>query len=165
MSQYLGCLVLVLVGVACGGTTDTGSESGGGNSQGGAGHAGSAGNSSAGKATGGSVGTGGSPTVDPRCPATHPRGVCTDQDPELSCEYDQFTGCLCYTNPNTYAFCQQVDDNCPNIGGAAGTGGSVGASGAAGMAGLGGISAKIVAPPQPLVCTCTTATWSCVLSF
>ena len=157
MSQYLGSLVIVLLGVACGGTTDTGNESGGGSSQGGTGHAGSGGNSAAGSTAGGSVGTAGGPTVDPRCPARLPSGTCGEQDAGLSCQYDQFTGCLCYGSPNIYTFCQQVDANCPNIGDAGGAATTGGAS----MAGAGGIFAKIAAPPPHQVCTCTAGTWSC----
>jgi hypothetical protein len=68
MRQYLSSLVVVLLGIACGGTTDTGdsgsagSSSGGsgngGNNHGGSSAAGSAGKSSAGSSSGGS-GTGG----------------------------------------------------------------------------------------------------------
>jgi len=166
MSQYLGSLVLVLLGVGCSGTTDTGNGSGGGTSQGGAA---SGGNGSAGKATGGSVSTGGSPTVDPRCPATRPSGTCDAQDAGLSCQYDQFTGCLCFDNPNMFAFCQHADVNCPNVGSAgnggaaAGNGGAAAGNGgaAAGNGGVGGFSAKIAAPPPHQVCSCNAGSWSC----
>jgi hypothetical protein len=62
MSKYLGSLVVVLTGIACGGTTDTGDQSGGGAPSGGQTHGGSASGGSvatAGKASAGDTNVGG----------------------------------------------------------------------------------------------------------
>ncbi len=184
MSKYLGSLVLVLLGVACGGTTDTGDAAGGGTSQGGAnagGHDSGGSVSSAGKASGGDSATGGSGgsinvagsignggasggsgTVDPRCPAERPMGACMAADSGLACQYDNFTNCLCYsTAPGTFTICQKVDPTCPSSGGAAGVAGAGGGvANMAGAAGTGGVSAKIALPPH-LICSCTGSAWNC----
>lgn len=193
MSKYLGSLIVVLLGVACGGTTDTGDQSGGGTAADGgtaaggssAGHnSGGSSSGTAGKAAGGSVGTdggmgtgggiigtsgsvgtggsidragaggaggasggaAGGPTVDPRCPAHRPAGVCPADDTGVRCEYENYTNCLCYpTPPGYYAPCQRVDQTC---------------TATSPDPGAGGISAKIAVPPKE-VCGCASGTWSC----
>jgi hypothetical protein len=179
MSKYLGSGVLVLLAVACGGTTDIDDPSGGGSSAGGAGVGGKSNGGSAGKATAGSVGMGGSigtsgaggsvvtagsgglgggKSVDPRCPTRIPMGAC--KDAMLSCEYEQFTGCLCYSEPGNFSgFCDKVDPYCPNGGG---TGGAPPAAPEA--AGIGGITVKIALPPQQ-ICACVNGNWSCSFGY
>jgi hypothetical protein len=198
MSKYLGSLVVVVMGIACGGTTDTGDESGGGTSSGGKNGGGqSSGGSSKGGSVGtsGSVGTGGSVgtsgsvgtggsigiagsigvggtlvtagtggvgglgTVDPRCPAQRPTGACTPEEAGVSCQYDQYTGCLCYSNPAIlYGLCNKVDPTCPS-GGAAAAPAPAPADG-----GIGGISAKIAVPPHQ-ICSCSGGSWLCTFGF
>jgi len=173
MSKYLGPLVVVMLVVACGGTTDTPGSSNGGTTAGGT-NAGGSNNSggssasgSAGKATGGDIavggGGGGGGTLDLRCPAHRPSGVCAGADTGLNCQYDYFSQCLCYTTaPGTFSLCQKVDPTCTmsSAGGAAGAGGIAEAGGAAGMAGIGGIAAKIALPPR-LACSCSAMSWVC----
>jgi len=147
MSRYLGALVFVVVAVACGGSTDIDDESGGGtsaggSSQGGKASGGSSSGGASGKATGGRIsnggrveggaagaggtiiivggrpGTGGTGVVDPDCPATLPMGECSAADEGLACLYDNYTNCLCYTQPpNVFYPCQRVDPTCPGVGG------------------------------------------------
>jgi hypothetical protein len=101
------------------------------------------------------------------------------QSEGLSCQYDQFSGCLCYTQPpGIYAgFCQKVNPNCPNdvpIGGTgAGGSGPLGGAGGASDGGIGGISAKIAFPggaagvpaPSRMTCSCSGGNWLCSFSF
>jgi hypothetical protein len=198
MSKYLSSLTLVLMGIACGGTTDTGDESGGGTSSGGktaggqsnggsnqGGSVGTSGSVGTGGSVGtsGSVGTGGSlglagsigvggtiatggtanvggfGSVDPRCPARRPTGVCTPEQSGFACQYDQYTGCLCYSNPAIlYGLCNQVDPTCAS-GGAAATPPPAPAEG-----GAGGISTKIALPPHQ-ICSCSGGNWLCTFGF
>ena len=179
LSSSLAALAVVLFAVACSGSNETSSETGGA-SQGGSSHAGN--NGTSGKATGGSVANGGSinaggsvatggTTFDPSCPDTQPSGSCDAQDEGISCQYDEFTGCLCYSS--TYGYCQQVDPTCPSAGGTGGTGGTGGAGGAggasdaggAGAGGVGGFQAKIAAPPPRNMCSCADGAWGCNLIF
>ena len=191
MRTYLGCLSVVLSLVACGGTSDTNSQTGGGSSAGGAGSAagggaghnngagasagGAAGNTSGGSSSagvggrdgtsgsgvggtlgnsgsggnGGSGGSGGRTTVDARCPAQRPMGACSADDAGLACQYDNFSGCLCYPNvAGTFTPCQKVDPTCPSTAAPAPADGAGGASGK-------------VAPPPLQVCSCAASTWSC----
>jgi hypothetical protein len=183
MSKYLSCLVVVLTGIACGGTTDSGDGSDGGTSAGGSSGTGHGGSSSAGKSSGGSVSTGGAgsgsggtgsggvimnggattggfggATFDPRCPPHLPSGACAATDTGLKCEYDNFTGCLCYTSqPGSFGICQKVDSTCTNAGGAA-------SAAPPPDAGTGGISAKVALPPHE-ICSCNAATWTCNFGF
>ena len=182
MSKSLSCLVVVLTAIACGGTTDSGGDSSGGTSSGGSSSAGHSGNGSAGKATGGNVGTGGSSTgtsgssaggssaggvggvgtYDPRCPAHLPSGTCGANDNGLKCEYDNFTGCLCYESaPGTFGNCQKVDPTCMMMA-AGGAGGAAAAPPPA--PGAGGVSAKVALPPHE-VCSCNAGTWACTYGF
>jgi hypothetical protein len=185
MRAYLGSLLVVLSLIACGGTSDTSSQTGGGSSAGGNGSAGhdngagaSAGNNSAGSNSAGSssagsssagvggridgtsgsglggadvggTGSGGARTVDARCPAKRPMGACSADDAGLACQYDNFSGCLCYPNMiGTLTSCQQVDPTCSS------TTAPTPAAGAGGAAGK-------VAPPPLQVCSCSASTWSC----
>ena len=187
MRQYLSSLLVVLLGVACGGTTDSGDQGSAGSPAGGSGNgtqggsstAGSAGKSSAGTSSGGAAGTatgsggyagtliivgnagtsaGGSGVVDPLCPAHQPIGACSADDANVSCQYDPSTGCLCYpTAPGTYSICQRVDPTCSYQ--APGSGGT-GGTAAAGQS-TGGISAKIALPPQQR-CHCWAGAWVCM---
>jgi hypothetical protein len=169
MSNSFGSFLVIVLAVACGGTADTGGESGGGSSQGGstaAGHdaGGSAGKSSggtshagsnvggssagsahAGSSTGGSnVGgsnVGGARAYDPRCPAHQPMGACNADDGPLLCQYEPGNGCLCYPEPQgSFALCQQVDPNCTYV-----PPGAAGAAGTTGLGGAGGASAASAA--------------------
>jgi hypothetical protein len=156
MSKYVGALVVILIAFACGGTTDTGDESTGGAAGKGVGGSLDFGGAAA---VGGSVvlvggfgGAGGIGTLDPRCPPRLPSGEC-EGDVTLSCQYDDNTGCLCYSPPPHYAFCQEVDPTCPS-------GAEGGAPPEAGAGGVGGFSTKIVLPPR-LVCRCTESMWAC----
>jgi hypothetical protein len=191
MPKCLTAFFFVLLGVACGGTTDSGEETGGGSSQGGA-SGGHAGNGTAGKAKGGSVGTSGSvgtggsssgdggaisfggsviiagngnlggfggSTVNPNCPPRRPMGACTDEDAGAACQYDQFTGCLCYA-PSAFAYCQKVDPTCT----AAGTAGAPAAAPPPADPGVGGFSTNIALPPQQ-VCRCAAGMWTCTFGF
>jgi hypothetical protein len=184
MSKYSSCLVVVLTAIACGGTTDSGGDSGGGTSSGGNGSAGHSGNGSAGKTTGGSLGTGGSSTgtsgssaggssaggssaggvggggtYDPRCPAHLPSGTCGANDNGLRCEYDNFTGCLCYESPpGTFGICQKVDPTCMMMAAEGGSGGAAASPPPA--PGAGGVSARVALPPHE-VCSCNAGTWAC----
>jgi hypothetical protein len=178
MSKYLGSVVVVLLGVACGGTTDINDPSGGGATMGGAGSGGKNGGGSAGKSSGGSIAMGGSLAVggfggvgggvvvagnggvggkwvDSRCPERLPMGECRER---VTCQYDQFNGCLCYSG-SSYGLCDQVDPYCPN-------GSSAGGAPPAAPAqdGDGGFSTKIAVPPQQL-CSCVNGTWSCSFGF
>jgi hypothetical protein len=113
-----------------------------------------------------------------------PSGTCDDQDAGLTCQYEEFNGCLCYPSAGFYGYCQQVDLSCPNVGGAGGTGGAAGSGGtgdaagsggadaagsggadAAGTAGFGGFQAKIAAPPPRELCTCDAGAWTCTISY
>jgi hypothetical protein len=100
--------------------------------------------------TGGYAGTGGGGVVDPRCPPRQPSAECSE-DPTLACQYD-FSGCLCYSQPSAFAFCNKVDPSCP------------GAASAAPPpepdAGSGGFTAKIALPPK-LTCRCSGGAWAC----
>jgi hypothetical protein len=182
MSKFLSCVVVVLTGIACGGTTDTGDGSSGGTSAGGS-NTGHGGSGTAGKSSGGSVGTGGASsgsggtgsggvimnggattggfggaTFDPRCPSHLPNGACDASDSGLKCEYDNFTGCLCYTSqPGSFGICQKVDPTCTNAGGAA-------SAGSPSDGGSGGISAKVALPPHE-ICSCSAETWACTFGF
>lgn len=175
MAKYLGSVVVVLLGVACGGTTDINDPSGGGASAGGAGSGGKNAGGSAG--TTGGIGMGGSAVtggfggaggvagsggiggkwVDPRCPEQRPMGECREAG--LACRYDQFNGCLCYSG--VYGFCDQVDPDCPNGSSAGGVGGGPPAARAQDT---GGFSTKIAVPPQQL-CTCLNSSWNCSFGF
>lgn len=178
MAKYLGSVVVVLLGVACGGTTDINDPSGGGASAGGAGSGGKNAGGSAGTTggigmggsavTGGFGGAGGSMVVagsggiggkwvDPRCPEQRPMGECREAG--LACRYDQFNGCLCYSG--VYGFCDQVDPDCPNGSSAGGVGGGPPAARAQDT---GGFSTKIAVPPQQL-CTCLNSSWNCSFGF
>jgi hypothetical protein len=75
----------------------------------------------------------------------------------LSCEYDQFTGCLCYSG--SYGFCERVDPECPNNGGAGGAPPAAPAQG-----GSGGFSVKIALPPQQ-ICSCANGSWTCNFGY
>jgi hypothetical protein len=177
MRQYLSSLFVVLLGVACGGTTDTGSEGNAGSSSGGNGNAGTnqggrssagaAGKASAGSSSGGSsagsvgtagtggtliiiggTGTGGTGIVNPKCPAHKPMGACSADDVGTACEYEPGSGCLCYPSaPGTFMFCQKVDPNCVFMA----------------AAGAGGVSAKIALPPHE-VCSCVASAWGCTFN-
>ena len=175
MRRYLALVVLVISAGACSGTSE--SEGGsGGTAQGGSNQAGTKGY--AGNATGGSVSSGGGGSVDPRCPNRHPSGTCDADDAGLTCQYDQYTGCLCYSSSGIYGYCQQVDVNCQFMA-SAGTGGSAGAEagGSGGTAaggetpggtdsgGVGGFQAKIAAPPPRELCTCDAGNWICSISY
>jgi hypothetical protein len=209
MSRRIAWLTLVVLGVGCGGTSETNDTSGGGSSQGGTSDAGgnmntggsanTGGHVSAGGSantagsvnrggsvsnggslnTGGIVSSGGSGSADPRCPAKMPTGMCDTADAGLSCQYDQFSNCLCYS-AGLYSYCQLVDSMCTfatGSAGAAGAGGAgtggaahggaanAGAAGSAGSVGAGGFQAKIAAPPQHEVCTCNAGAWTCNLGF
>jgi hypothetical protein len=174
MRQYLSSLVVVVFSVACGGTTDTGSEGDAGSASGGSGHAGTsqggsssagaAGRASAGSSSGGSsvgtagtggtiiigtggTGSGGTGIVNPKCPAHKPTGMCSADAAGTACEYEPGSGCLCYpSTPGSFTFCQKVDPTCVFMAPAA--------------AGAGGVSAKIALPPHE-VCSCVTSAWSC----
>jgi hypothetical protein len=156
-------------GKASGGDIATaGSVSSGGSGVGGSiVAAGSGGVSSGGVSSGGvnsggisSGGVSGAGTVDPRCPAHRPMGMCKAADTGLNCQYDYFSQCLCYATPvGSFGPCQKVDPTCVFDNGAAGAGGSAGA-GTAGSAGAGGISAKIALPPH-LACSCSAMNWVC----
>lgn len=168
MAKRIASLMVALLAAACSGTTGTSDPSGGGAASGGTSSGGvasggtnSAGtNSTAGKSSGGSVSSGGSGSADERCPAKFPMGMCDAEEADLSCQYDRFTGCLCYAPPGVFAYCQQVDTMCTL---ATGNGGSAGTAGAAdaGSAGIGGISTKIAIAPTPQVCTCSSGSWAC----
>jgi hypothetical protein len=181
MSKCLGSMVIVLLGIACGGTTDSGEPSGGGASTGGANGAGTSSGGVAGKATGGmslggsisvsgatgwggsistagSVGAGGG-TVDPRCPARYPTGQCSAEAEGALCYYEQFAGCLCYSTPGISSFCTKVDPLCPN----SGAGGAQAAPPPA-DAGSGGISTKIALPPRQ-ICSCVNGAWACSFGY
>jgi len=207
MSHKLASLFAVSFALACGGTTqgsiETGNDGGtnqGGTNTGGTSSAGthSGGTSSAGTHSGGTVsagaggvggsiitggdaGAGGALTYDPRCPPRAPSGGTCDFQPALNCEYNYFSGCLCYDSLNAFSFCQQVDPTCMyeagGAGGATSTGGAAGAGGAVPMgapapseAGAGGISAKVALPPQKK-CMCAPpppgsvggGMWTCTL--
>jgi hypothetical protein len=175
MRQYLSSLVVVVLGVACGGTTDTGSEGDAGSASGGSSHAGTnqggsasagvAGKTSAGNSSGGSsagsvgtagtggtliigiagTGAGGTGTVNPKCPAHMPMGMCSADDAGIACQYEAGSGCLCYPSaPGTFTPCQKVDPTCVFMA----------------SAGAGGVSAKIALPPHQ-VCSCVASAWSC----
>lgn len=99
--------------------------------------------------TGGALGTGGTVSVDPRCPPKTPTTVSCDAN-GLSCTYNYFSGCLCYTGaPYT---CTQVDPACVLATTAS-------PSNAIPNTSLGG-AAGIVAPLNR-VCTCSGGTWVC----
>lgn len=187
MSRFLSALVVVLTGIACGGTSTTSDESGGGTSSGGKSSAGESGGGSTGKAgsvgkggSGGSIGiagsigiggtlhiggsggvtagAGGGGTVDPRCPAQRATGVCSADEAGVSCEYDAYTGCLCYSVPaNGFALCTKVDPACPN-------GGAAGAPPPPADEGVGGFSVKIALPPHQ-ICSCTSGNWACAFGY
>jgi hypothetical protein len=200
MTKAFSSLSLVILAIACGGasevgdgTGDGGTSSGGSSNQGGSSAGKSAGgtHSTAGTSNvagtigvGGAIAMGGSGvgggTVDERCPIMQPSGACSMQSEGASCQYDQFSGCLCYTQPaGIYAgFCQKVNPNCPNdipMGGT-GAGGSDplgGTGGTAGVGGIGGFSAKIAFPggaagvpaPSRMTCSCSGGNWLCSYTF
>jgi hypothetical protein len=181
MRQYLSSLVVIVLGVACGGTTDTGSEgdagsaSGGsshaGTNQGGSSSAGAAGRASAGRGSGGSsagsvgtagsggtliigiagTGTGGTGIVNPKCPAHKPMGMCSADDAGTACEYEPGSGCLCY--PTTPGSFTFCQKVDPNC-----------VFMAPAAAGAGGVSAKIALPPHE-VCSCLASAWSCTFGI
>ncbi len=103
---------------------------------------------------GGFGGFGGIGTLDPRCPPLLPSGEC-EGDVTLSCQYDDYTGCLCYSPPPNYVLCQLVDPTCPNDAGAGGA-----TPPEAGTGGVGGFSTKVVLPPK-MTCRCTESMWAC----
>jgi hypothetical protein len=149
MTKAHSLLGLVILAIACGGTTEAvngtgdtaGTSSGGSSSHAGSGAGGkstggthNAGGTSnvagsiATGATGGSIATGGSGvgggTVDERCPPTQPvaTAMCSAEDEGALCHYDQFSSCLCAPQQGgPLGFCPQVDPNCPNDVASAGT--------------------------------------------
>jgi hypothetical protein len=197
MSLKLASLFAVTFALACGGTTqgsidntnDGGTSQGGTNAAGtssGGTHSGgtssggthSGGTVSAGAGgtggsivTGGDAGAGGSLTYDPRCPPRAPMGGACDFNPALDCEYNYFSGCLCYDSANMFSICQQVDPTCmyqppSNTGGTGGA--SQMAAPAPSEAGAGGITAKVALPPQkkcmcapPPPGTTDSGMWTC----
>lgn len=97
----------------------------------------------------GSSGSGGARTVDARCPAQRPTGACSADDAGLACQYDIFTGCLCFPSvAGTFTPCQKVDPTCPSTPAPAPADGAGGASGK-------------VAPPSQQICSCSASMWSC----
>ena len=101
-----------------------------------------------GTASGGTA-SGGTTSVDARCPAQRPMGTCDAADAGLSCQYDSFSGCLCYPyTTGTFPPCHKVDPTCTSpVAPAPAEGG-------------GGTSGK-VAPPPVQTCACSASTWTC----
>ena len=170
MRRYLGPLVLMFLGIACGGTTDSGDQQNGGGSSSSAGahtggSAGAASGGSAGQASGGSnsagsggiiIGSGGISTgggitvggsggsgggvVDARCPAQRPMGTCNADDAGLRCEYESFSVCLCYMSTPGSYLPCQKVDPQCPNSSVGGAGGAA-AAGAGGAGGAGGAAA------------------------
>jgi len=161
-------------GTSSGGASSGGKSAGGESSGGSTGKAGSVGTGGSGGSIGiagsisvggaivvagsGSGGAAGGPSVDPRCPAQRATGACTTEETGASCEYDVYSGCLCYsTLSNVYALCTKVDPAC-------GTGGSASAPPPPADEGIGGFSVKIALPPHQR-CSCTGGNWTCTFGY
>ncbi len=190
MSKYLGSLIVVLTGVACGGTTETGDQPSGGSSAGGASTGGHSSAGSAGKATGGSVGTGGgvgtggsvatagvstggSIVVAGAGGAISTGGVggsamvdsrCPARRPTPpgACTADM-AGAACqydFTGCLCYPLPPGSFALCQKVNPACTTDPGLPPVPPPAEQGAGGISAKIALPPQE-VCRCTAGTWAC----
>ncbi len=76
--------------------------------------------------------------------------MCTAEDAGTACQYESFTGCLCYTTlPGTFAPCQKVDPTC-----------TAATAPPPADPGAGGFSAKIALPPIE-GCSCINTSWMC----
>ena len=137
-----------VAGASAGGTA--GNTSGGSSSAGTGGRRdGTSGTGVGGTFIDGGTGSGGARPVDARCPAKRPMGVCSADDAGLTCQYDNFSGCLCYPNmAGTLTPCQIVDPTCTN------TDAPTPAAGAAGASGK-------IAPPRLQICSCSASAWTC----
>jgi hypothetical protein len=146
-------------GVSSGGASQAGASQGGasqagasqgGASQGGASQGGaSQGGVSQGGVSQGGVSQGGSGgSADPRCPPKTPTGACSD--PDLQCEYNPATECLCFTSSTVLAYCEQVDPTCTAT--------------APPPSSSGGVSTKIAVPAHQR-CSCSAGAWSCALGI
>lgn len=191
MRQYLSSLVVVLLGIACGGTTDTGagdngsagsatggsdsagSNQGGSYNHGGSNSAGAAGKTSAGSSSGGSsagnVGTAGYGgtliIIGNGGTGTGGTGVvnpkCPAHVPTGMCSAAD-AGTACQYDPSTNCLCY------PSAPGTYTFCQKVDPTctymAPAPAEGAGGISAKIALPPRE-VCTCVGTTWSCTFGL